>query len=81
MNDTMTYETAFARLSTILEEMGKPQASLEQSLKLYEEADQLIAFCHTRLSQAEQRIEVLIKNRSAQLALDEQGRPLTEDLA
>lgn len=77
--EDITYESAFARLEKILEEMSKPQASLEQSLKLYEEADRLIAFCNTSLTQAESRVEALIKNRSNELVLDEKGQPTVED--
>lgn len=78
--DDMTYEAAFDRLEKILEELAKPGSSLEQSLKLYEEADKLVVFCNSRLSQAEQKVETLIKNRNKELVLDEQGSPLTEDL-
>lgn len=78
--DNMTYEAAFDRLEKILEEMSKAGSSLEQSLKLYEEADKLVAFCNSRLSQAEQKVETLIKNRTKELVLNEQGLPLTEDL-
>lgn len=79
--EDMTYEGAFARLEKILEEMGKPGSSLEQSLKMYEEADQLVAFCNKQLSHAEQRVEVLIKNRNKELLVNEQGVPETEALS
>ncbi|HSX12224.1 MAG TPA: exodeoxyribonuclease VII small subunit [Rhabdochlamydiaceae bacterium] len=47
-------------------------------MKLYEEADQLIASCNQKLTTAEQKIEVLMKNRSGEVAVDENGKPLTE---
>ncbi|MCX6994959.1 MAG: exodeoxyribonuclease VII small subunit [Chlamydiae bacterium] len=77
--DDLTYEIASNRLEKILEEMAKPQASLEQSLALYEEADKLISFCNKSLSGAESRIEMLIKNRSNDLVLDNKGDPITQD--
>ncbi|HSX12223.1 MAG TPA: exodeoxyribonuclease VII small subunit, partial [Rhabdochlamydiaceae bacterium] len=49
-----------------------------ESLKLYEEADQLIASCNQKLTTAEQKIEVLMKNRSGEVAVDENGKPLAE---
>jgi exodeoxyribonuclease VII small subunit len=73
-----SFEQAYVRLEQILEKMHEEQIALEDSLKLYEEADQLIAACTQKLSMAEQKIEMLLKNRSGQLALDEQGKPLTE---
>ncbi len=59
----MTYDEAFKRLEEILETMNKPQATLETSLKLYEEADKLLRLCGEKLSTAEQRIETLIRTR------------------
>lgn len=71
----LSFEIAYARLEEILEKMNSGKASLEDSLKLYEEADRLISWCGKRLSDAEKKIEMLIKNRDSELKLDEQGRP------
>ncbi len=73
-----SFESAYARLEEILEKMNSGKVSLEDSLKLYEEADQLINWCSKRLSEAEKKIEVLIKNREGDLTMDEQGRPQTQ---
>ena len=77
---TFSFEEAYASLEKILEKLNSGKASLEDSLKLYEEADQLITSCHRRLVEAEQRIEVLIKNRQGELTLSETGSPLTQPL-
>ena len=61
------FETAYARLEAILDRMNSGQPSLEDSLKLYEEADALIRCCSTRLTEAEKRIEILVKNREGHL--------------
>jgi exodeoxyribonuclease VII small subunit len=74
----LSFETAYARLEEILETMNSGKVSLEDSLKLYEEADSLIGWCGKRLSEAEKKIEILVKNRDAELQLDEQGLPLTQ---
>lgn len=80
MNKTPNFEQAFARLEEILKAMTEGEVSLDDSLKLYEEADKLIAFCSKRLTEAEQKIEKLIKNREGELVTDEEGSPQTERL-
>ena len=77
----LSFEAAYARLEEILEKMNSGKASLEDSLKLYEEADHLIGWCSKRLTEAEKKIEVLVKNREAELAVDPQGRPQTQPFA
>ncbi len=72
------FERAFARLESILERMNSGNVSLDESLKLYEEADKLIGGCGTRLSAVEERIETLIKKRDGSLDLDEKGSAQTE---
>ena len=77
----LSFEAAYARLEEILEKMNSGKVSLEDSLKLYEEADKLINSCGKRLTEAEKKIEVLVKNRDMELQVDEQGRPLTQPFA
>jgi len=72
------FEKAFARLEAILDRMNSGNVSLDESLKLYEEADQLIAGCGSRLTAVEGRIEALIKKRDGELELDENANPQTE---
>lgn len=74
-----SFELAFARLEEILERMNSGAISLDESLKLYEEADALINTCSKRLNDAERKIEILIKNRGGELALSGEQRPLTQD--
>ena len=72
---TVTFESAYCRLEEILEKMNSGKLSLEDSLSMYEEADRLISFCNNKLTQAEQKIETLIKNREGDLSLDSLGSP------
>ena len=74
----MTFEQSYARLEAILEKMNSGKIALDESLKLYEEADQLINGCTKKLVEAEKKIETLIKTRSGELVLDESGKPVTE---
>lgn len=73
-----SFESAFERLEQILEKMNSGKIPLDESLKLFEEADQLIRFCSERLTSAEQKVETLIKSRNNELALDESQKPKTQ---
>ncbi len=72
------FERSFARLEEILEKMNSGNVSLDESLKLYEEADRLIAGCAQKLNKAEAKIEMLIKRRDGELQLDGEGIPSVE---
>lgn len=73
------FEKAFIRLEEILEKMNSGTISLDESLKLYEEADGLIATCNKRLTDAERKIEILIKTRNGELTLGADQKPLTQE--
>lgn len=76
----LPFEQSFARLEEILEKMNSGATTLDESLKLFEEADQLIVGCSKRLNDAERRVETLIKNRSGELVLDAEGQPTSTEL-
>ena len=75
----INFEAGFARLEEILEKMNSSSISLDESLKLYEEADKLITACSKRLTDAERKIEKLIKNRAGEPILGPDQKPTTED--
>lgn len=75
----ISFEEAFTRLEQILEKLNSGNISLDDSLKLYEEADRLIHECNKRLTDAERKIEILIKNRSGDAAMGSDQKPLTQD--
>jgi len=79
IENSLSFELAYQKLEEILEKMNSGKVSLDESLKLYEEADRLIASCNKRLSDAEKKIEVLIKNREGELVINEQGRPQVQE--
>lgn len=74
------FETSFARLEEILERMNSGSISLDESLKLYEEADRLITDCNKRLNDAERKIETLIKNRNGEVLFGPDQKPTTQDI-
>ena len=61
MSDTSIkdFETALAELDALVKKLEEGELTLEQSLALYERGVQLSRFCHTRLEEAERRIEIL----------------------
>lgn len=78
MDNALSFEQAYKRLEEILDLLNNSQISLEDSLKVYEEADKLIQLCCEKLNHAEQKVQVLVKNRnqdnnnpSSQLTLED----------
>ncbi len=71
------FEQAYQKLEKILQVISDGKVSLDESMKLYEEADQLSKFCENQLEKAEQKIEMLIKSRKGELETDENNEPLT----
>jgi Exonuclease VII small subunit len=73
--ETISYEQAFLRLEAILEKMNTGAPPLEEAVTLYEEADRLITLCQKKLTQAEKKVETLIKTRTGELQLDANQNP------
>ena len=53
------FESAIAELEKIVKTLEEGDLALEKSLELYERGVQLSRFCHSRLEEAERRIEIL----------------------
>jgi exodeoxyribonuclease VII small subunit len=53
------FESAIAELEMIVKTLEDGDLALEKSLALFERGVQLSRFCHTRLEEAEKRIEIL----------------------
>ena len=64
------FEAALVELEAIVKKLEEGDQTLESSLTLYERGVQLSRFCHTRLEEAERRIEVL-NDRGEVKPLDE----------
>ncbi|HEV2836135.1 MAG TPA: exodeoxyribonuclease VII small subunit [Pyrinomonadaceae bacterium] len=63
-----TFEASLEALEQIVQQLEGGDLSLEKSLELFEQGIRLSRECQERLSQAERRIEVLMR--------DNQGRPV-----
>ena len=53
----MVFEQAMKRLNEISESMGGSELPLEQSMKLYAEAAELVKFCKGYISEAKLKVE------------------------
>ena len=69
MKAPKTFEEGLQRLQDILAKMQDETTTLDQSVKLYADAAQLIQYCNTTLDQAKLRIEEI----DASLAQTEVG--------
>lgn len=79
MSEKPTFEKAFARLEEILEKMSVGAVQLEESLALYEEADKLIEICSVKLTDAEKKIQMLVKTSDGKAAVDEDQNLIVDD--
>ena len=53
------FESAIAELEKIVKQLEDGDLPLDKSLALFERGVELSRFCHSRLEQAERRIEIL----------------------
>lgn len=65
------FEASMDKLSGIVEKMETGDLTLDESLKLYEEGIRISQTCMKRLEQAQQRIEMLMRTSSGDLAATE----------
>ena len=68
--DVKDFETAIKELESIVDTLERGDLPLEQSLELFERGVRLSRFCHTRLEDAERRIEILTAGGERQPAPD-----------
>jgi exodeoxyribonuclease VII small subunit len=68
----MDFEKKLQRLEAIITKMEGGDLGLEESLKLFEEGIQHSRECHKQLTEAEEKVKVLLK-------VEADGRPVTED--
>ena len=66
-----TFEASLAELEKIVEQLENGDIPLEESLKLFETGVKLTRQCRERLTEAERRIEVLMKDGDGKLNLSE----------
>jgi len=74
----LTFEQALKRLEEIAQSLESGEASLEESLEMYEEGMKLIEFCHRKLGEAEKRVQKLTRNAEGQFNLEPLDTPPEE---
>ena len=62
------FETALAELESLVKALEDGQLTLEKSLELFERGIELSRYCHTRLEEAEHRIEVVTERGETRAA-------------
>src|SRR5437870_13919083 len=60
----LNFEGAMDRLETIVEQMESGKLPLEDLIVRYEEGMNLVKICQERLASAEQKIEMIARNRA-----------------
>jgi exodeoxyribonuclease VII small subunit len=65
--NVIEFETALKKLEGIVENLEGGDLSLEQALKQYEEGVRMADLCSKRLTEAEKRVEVLMKTGGGKL--------------
>jgi exodeoxyribonuclease VII small subunit len=60
--DKFNFEEALASLEQLVEAMEQGDLSLEESLKAFEQGIKLTRECQTALEQAEQKVQLLVKD-------------------
>ncbi|MGD9564252.1 MAG: exodeoxyribonuclease VII small subunit [Pyrinomonadaceae bacterium] len=65
-----TFEASLNELERIVKQLEDGDMPLEDSLKLFEDGVRLSRECRERLTNAERRIEVLMKDSNGSIALE-----------
>lgn len=73
------FEEAIADLQQVVEQLESGDLSLEDSLAAFEKGVGLVRYCNQKLSEVEQKVELLIKDKEGQLQLKAFGNGPTAD--
>lgn len=57
------FEEALKRLQEIVEQLEKGDLSLEASMECFSEGIRLAQYCHNKLEEAENKVEMLLKDQ------------------
>jgi exodeoxyribonuclease VII small subunit len=81
MKKEKAFEEALKELEEIVNRLEQGDLPLEQALQLFEQGVKLSRLCHTRLDEAQKRVEVLLKDEAGKMTARpfEQGAGGEED--
>ena len=66
-----SFETSLEALEQIVQDLEQGDLPLEKSLELFEQGIRLSRECQERLSQAERRIEILLRDNQGRVTVSE----------
>ena len=65
-----TFEEAIKHLETLTQAMQSSEMPLEEALAAYQEGNELVKYCQTKLAEVEQKLQVLDADGLKELTLD-----------
>ena len=65
-----SFEEALRRLEVLTQAMQSSEMPLEEALAAYQEGNELVAYCQTKLAEVEQKLQVLDADQLKELKLD-----------
>ena len=65
-----TFEAAITRLETLTQSMQNSEMPLEEALAAYQEGNELVKYCQTKLAEVEQKLQVLDADGLKELTLN-----------
>lgn len=68
--ETFNFETALDELEALVKRMEQGEATLEDSLKDFERGIELTRHCQTALTEAEQKVEILLQQNDKPTAFE-----------
>lgn len=75
------FEDSLKRLQTIVEKMERGDLPLEEAVEAYTEGIRLVQACHQKLEEAENRVQVLLKDQQGGWsATPFEGTPPTDSI-
>ncbi|MCK5539750.1 MAG: exodeoxyribonuclease VII small subunit [Deltaproteobacteria bacterium] len=67
----VSFEDSMKRLEDVVGRLEGEEVSLEESLKLFEQGVKLMRFCHLRLSEVEEKVQILVADEKEGGRLEE----------
>ena len=62
------FEEALGELEEVVNRLEQGDLPLEEALQLFEEGVKLSRYCHTKLDEAQKRVEIVLKDESGKMA-------------
>ncbi len=67
MKKEKAFEEALKELEEIVNRLEQGEIPLEEALQLFEQGVKLSCWCHTKLDEAQKRVEVLLKDEAGKM--------------